>query len=183
MLKKLLVMLFVASLVSVASGDIITTYADGTPGSVIQGQVAVQHFTVPTGWELNNLKFNAYAGNNRTQPINAQIFDSAGNFQAVGSNIPWGTWFFIEVAGLNLGAGDYYVQAFSNNANAQAQFGAVQWHNTSYTDGHAATGWSGGTPVGDNIDFQIVMDMTVPEPATMSLLAVGCLAALRRRRA
>lgn len=183
MLKKMLVMLMVVSLGSVAVGSLVVdTSTGGTSAGVIKA-ITVQHFTVPAGYELNSLRWHSlYAGNNRTQPVNAQIFTSAGSFKAVGSAIPWGNWFLIDVVNLTLPAGTYYVQAFSNNANAQLQFGANVWSNTSYTGGYAATGWSGGTPTAEGQDFGVVLTMSlIPEPATLCLLGLASVFMVRRR--
>jgi hypothetical protein len=166
--------------------DVINLYNPSDAAWQYVGSGVVrQVFTVPTGYTCTKFEFGASEGTQvSSDPINVQLYDSSSNTvpvatgSATATEIGGSTGFgWISVDGINLSAGVYSAQLFTNSTKSniiQSLF-VLKSPNYTYPGAYASTSWQDATTeVVIPGEFWSRMTLTaVPEPLTMSLMVVG----------
>jgi len=163
-------------LVAGGHADTIVTFDPAAPSSLWQG-IAVQHFTVPPG--CSGTRFEFYCDTRPLPPaslpdheIALQVYSADREHLATASVKRRGLkdrhgWVVLD--GLDLPSGAYYAQMFTNSKALAPHLRARLSSGGAYRSGHAATGWKGGTPLGENQDFHTRLTFERPESPPLDL--------------
>jgi hypothetical protein len=131
---------------------------------------AVQWFTVPKATKGTKFEFLAEIGQaySAGYHCNVQIYSADGTYIATGSKTAdqfeySSDW--VAVENLSLKPGKYFAQMFTKDTGFKGYLHAIRVYPSTYAGGYAAGGWSGGTALGDGMDFKarltVVQDTTV----------------------
>jgi hypothetical protein len=148
-------------------------------------QALVQHFTVPEGTIGTKFEFFCVRGAYDYSEVSAvvQIYEVSPNARYIGAGTKTldlfsGTSDWVAVEGLNLEPGTYYAQLYPTLAQyVWDYFGSEYYPDSTYAEGYAAYGWSGGTAVAGDFKCRLTVSPDVasapdePSPAVIETWA------------